>query len=258
MTSILKALRKIEEEKRTDKHAAPDLMSDQGSAPAKSKPFKPLLAGVVLGALIVGLFFLWSSREVAPVLQAQSASKTEDFATVASQAQASASATQAQKATDSASTPDFYQKQALSGQSLKNLAESSKVSVATLPPEPVSVNENRKASTSVPVAMTLVKKVPLAENAETANNPLSLNLDSKTAVTVNALSKNPSGLPEGISLLVSEIYFQDDSDNSMAVVNDLPVMVGTHLDAAVVAEIRPDSVLFEIGDLTYVVKRSGP
>jgi hypothetical protein len=65
-------------------------------------------------------------------------------------------------------------------------------------------------------------------------------------------------LPDGISLLVSEIFYQQDSANSMAVVNDLPVMVGSQVDSAVVAEILPDSVVFKIGDKTYAVDQSNP
>ena len=70
------------------------------------------------------------------------------------------------------------------------------------------------------------------------------------AVTAPTVS---SELPDGISLLVTEIFFQKDSDNSMAVVNDLPVMIGTYVDSAVVTEIRPDRVLFKLGGKTYTV-----
>ena len=60
-------------------------------------------------------------------------------------------------------------------------------------------------------------------------------------------------LPEGVSLLVTEIFFQGDSTNSMAVVNDLPVMIGTQVDAATVIEIHPDRVLFKLDGKTYTV-----
>ena len=44
----------------------------------------------------------------------------------------------------------------------------------------------------------------------------------------------------------------------MAVVNDLPVMVGSHVDAAVVTEIRTDQVLFEIDGKVYSVSAAHP
>ena len=59
MSSILKALRKLEEEKRGGKLEAPDLRVDQGQSAAVGKSLLPLIVGVVLGALVVGLIFFW-------------------------------------------------------------------------------------------------------------------------------------------------------------------------------------------------------
>ena len=59
MSSILKALRKLEEEKRGGKLEAPDLRVDQGQSTTVRKSLLPLVVGVVLGALIVGLIFFW-------------------------------------------------------------------------------------------------------------------------------------------------------------------------------------------------------
>ncbi len=59
MSSILKALRKIEEEKRVASHAAPDLRMDHGHSARKGWPFLPLVAGIALGAACVGLFSFW-------------------------------------------------------------------------------------------------------------------------------------------------------------------------------------------------------
>ena len=61
MSSILKALRKIEEEKRVANHAAPDLRRDQGHSGKKARPYLPLVAGIALGAVCVSLFSLWFS-----------------------------------------------------------------------------------------------------------------------------------------------------------------------------------------------------
>ena len=65
-------------------------------------------------------------------------------------------------------------------------------------------------------------------------------------------------LPVGTSLKVTEVFYQDDPANSMAVVNDLPVMIGTFVDSAVVLEIRSDKVVFKIGDDSYDVPVTPP
>ncbi|NIP49927.1 MAG: hypothetical protein GWO30_08070, partial [Gammaproteobacteria bacterium] len=56
MSSILKAIRKAEDEKRAGDSVAPDLMVDHGqSTPQKKQTFMfPMVAGVVVGAVLVG------------------------------------------------------------------------------------------------------------------------------------------------------------------------------------------------------------
>jgi hypothetical protein len=57
-------------------------------------------------------------------------------------------------------------------------------------------------------------------------------------------------------LVVGEIFYQDDESNRMAVVNDLPVMIGTYVDAAIVTAINEDSVEFEAGGKSFSVSVS--
>ena len=45
---------------------------------------------------------------------------------------------------------------------------------------------------------------------------------------------------------VTEIFYADEKGASMAVVNDLPVMEGTLVDGAMLKEIHPDHIIFEI------------
>src|SRR6056297_1246627 len=61
MSAILKALRKIEEDKRVANHSAPDLRMDQGHSARRGWPLLPLVAGIALGAVCVGLFSFWIS-----------------------------------------------------------------------------------------------------------------------------------------------------------------------------------------------------
>ena len=199
MSSILKSLRKIEEEKRGAVRAAPDLRVDQGFAPAKSKQLLSLLTGLALGAVIVGLFFLWSTRPTAPVVKDQPQTKTNE----------AVSATKQEPKTSAAG-----------------------------PAERVVAPAKKEQKPDVPIVVSIP--------AKTIQTPPAV-MVAATAPTVS------SELPGGISLLVTEIFFQDDSASSMAVVNDLPVMIGTHVDSAVVTEIRPDRVLFKLDGKTYTV-----
>lgn len=367
MSSILKSLRKIEEEQRAARQAAPDLMHDHGLAPVKSRPFLPLITGIILGAVVVAGWGLWSSRETAPSVMTQSLPKAEETATAAIQVRGIASSGQAGESVDSEPGADAPKKD-LSGQLPGQPALSSRVSTVTLSPQEVTVAGNQNAAKAKPVANESVNKVSLPQTVQVAKNtnllrnirlsagravvetegklgkfhyftlgdpprlvvdlygskpafmersfsidggfnllrvgisddktrlvfdasenllpyyhveghaadilvswgdvaPVPLKVGTaaattksiaKAAVTVNAMADKASVLPDGISLHVSEIFFQQDSANSMAVVNDLPVMVGSQVDSAVVAEILPDSVVFAIGDRTYAIDRSNP
>ena len=75
---------------------------------------------------------------------------------------------------------------------------------------------------------------------------------AKTSIPEPLVVK-PKALPEGVLLKVSETFYYDDPANSMAVVNDLPVMIGTFVDSAVVQEIHSDKVVFKIDAQTYDV-----
>ncbi len=203
MSSILKSLRKIEEEKRGAVRAAPDLRVDQGLAPAKSKQLLPLLTGLALGAVIVGLFFLWAPRSTAPVVKDQPQTKANEVVSAVKQDSKASSAVKAERAVAPA-------------------------------------KKEQKPDASIVVS----------NSAKTIQTP-------PVVMVATAAPMVSSELPEGVSLLVTEIFFQEDSAGSMAVVNDLPVMIGTHVDSAVVTEIQPDRVLFKIVNKTYTVAVPG-
>jgi general secretion pathway protein B len=61
------------------------------------------------------------------------------------------------------------------------------------------------------------------------------------AAGVEQAPKSGAGIP---SLVVSGIAYLGDKDGRIAVVNDLPVMVGNLVDGARVEEILPDRVRF--------------
>lgn len=190
MSSILKALRKIEEEKRVASHSAPDLRMDQGHSPRQGWPFLPLAVGILLGALCVGLVSFWSSSNT-PVVVTQPMQ-----------------------------------------QPIRTGVESKQTGIVS----------ERKPLSEVAAPETLVTTATEAPKAQ---------LSAIRAPTVDPVAVKPGTLPEGVRLKVSETFYHEDPANGMAVVNDLPVMIGTFVDSAMVLEIHANKVVFSIDDDTY-------
>lgn len=239
MSSILKALRKLEEEKRGAKLAAPDLRVDQGRPEAAGRPFAPLAIGAVSGTVLVGLFFLWSTgsqqeRHLLP------------------------------SATRGPAAPVTVQTQRLPQAVVEKPVVAAPGKALPRPSAPAPVEPE------TPVARAAAVSEPVMPRAEPATASAAASQSQSNERTGDAATAQQSGivvqhelppdaatLPAGISLLVSEIFYLDDV-NSMAVVNDLPVMVGSHVDSAVVTEIHVDRVLFEIDGKAYTVSLPQP
>ena len=252
MSSILKALRKIEEEKRVASHAAPDLRMDQGLAETKPRPLLPLIAGVALGSVCVGFFFLWSSLDFPEVV---SPPQPEAQVVVVGSNQAEQPVIVLEE--KSPVTPlSASPAPAVREKTPEKVVETNKIPEIILPaepmpavfttPEPIKTLEPPIAFEAQAKTPKVVKEVPKESTTTTkASKPESL-----------AVKARP--LPVGTSLKVTEVFYQDDPANSMAVVNDLPVMIGTFVDSAVVLEIRSDKVVFKIGDDSYDVPVTPP
>ena len=217
MSSILKALRKIEEEKRVAQHVAPDLRVDQGLSSTRSKQFLPLFSGIALGAVVVGLFALWLPRDSATVTKEEAVINVSEVLPVVDPGKSSSAPDPAAQPAESLPTVKVQPKVVQTNPAASKPAEPSRVLVASQPPVPQS--------------------------------------EAIVAMPEEAVS---SELPEGVSLAITEIILHEDSASSIAVINDLPVMVGTYVDSAMVTEIRQDSVLVLIGDKTYTVTASAP
>jgi len=245
MSSILKALRKIEEEKRVANHAAPDLRMDQGRSGKKALPYLPLVAGVALGAVCVSLFSLWFSSD------------TSDVA-IQSQQQPTLSAVDSKQdvppvfeATEEVVETSSEKPQSVSVQEpiIEPVAENVKVREVIMPEETLPVLSLQAEPKKQEPKIVAEKKVPLPEVVASENVTTNM---TKTATAEPSVVK-PKVLPEGVLLKVSETFYHDDPANSMAVVNDLPVMIGTFVDSAVVQEIHSDKVVFKIDAHTYDV-----
>jgi len=219
MSSILKALRKVEEEKRTSAHVAPDLRSDQGARAHSKKTVGSLLTGMLLGAVCVVFFlFVQPDNETVPT---GAPAVTKEVKNVVS-------------------TPEPV--------AVKPMLET--IPVVTLPPEPVAVETQQRVANK-PAKVSPDKTAPRSIKRTEVTRPLEIPVKAKATVTAAPLT--PPSLPENISLKVTEIFFQPDPADRMAVVNDLPVMVGTPVDGAQVQEILSDHVVFNFAGKDYPV-----
>jgi general secretion pathway protein B len=220
MSSILKALRKLEEEKRGGKLEAPDLRVDQGQSVAVGKSLLPLIVGVVLGALVVSLVFFWPTGAPQKPDLVQSVTPTVLPPVVEPPVASPQVVTDPPPASQTAKTPQ----------------------VTTAPARPAA---SVAPVVSEPVVSRPVRMSPAPADIAKPAAPVEV-------VVQQELPPETVALPDGIRLNVTEIFYQD-AVNSMAVVNDLPVMVGSHVDAAVITEILTDRVLFEIDGKVYSV-----
>ena len=245
MSSILKALRKIEEEKRVANHAAPDLRMDQGNSAKKARPYLPLVAGIALGAVCVSLFALRFSSDTPDIaIQPQQ----QPMVPVVESKQAVPPAVVAK---EEILEPSAEKPQSVSLQEpiVEPVAETVKAREVIMPVEAIPVISIQSKPKKLQPKIVPERKASPPELV--VSESVTTNI-TKTA-TAEPLVVKPKALPEGVLLKVSETFYYDDPANSMAVVNDLPVMIGTFVDSAVVQEIHSDKVVFKIDAQTYEV-----
>ncbi|MGW8313862.1 MAG: hypothetical protein ACWGOL_11590 [Desulfuromonadales bacterium] len=253
MSSILKALRKLEKEKPQAGHSAANISVDQGAVAKRSGLLLPLLTGVVLGAAMVGVFLLWQAGGPVSSLGNQAdVNKTNESAATSGTAQ-------------SAEQPKPQNKLAESNREASRNAEAipdvqGPVQAMIIDPVPVVVLPQEKVATDVPRSDKPLPATTAKPSIKASQPPVAAAEKSPPSsplanVTIPAAGNSDasSRLPEGVTLRVSEIYYQDNGTGSMAVVNDLPVMIGSQVDAAVIKDIRPDRVLVSIAGKLYAV-----
>lgn len=245
MSSILKALRKIEEEKRVANHAAPDLRMDQGNSGKKARPYLPVVAGIALGAVCVSLFGLWFSSDT-PEISNQS--QQQLMVPVVESKQAVPPAVVAK---EEMLEPSSKKPQTVSAQEpiTEPVAEAVKIREVIMPVEAMPVISMQTEPKKQEPKIVSERKAPLPEVVLSE----SVTTNIAKASIPEPLVVKPKTLPEGVLLKVSETFYHDDPANSMAVVNDLPVMIGTFVDSAIVQEIHSDKVVFKIDAQTYDV-----
>jgi cytoskeletal protein RodZ len=253
MSSILKALRKLEKEKPQAGPSAANISVDQGAAAKRSGSLLPLLTGVVLGAAMVGVLLLWQPGvPVSRQGNQADVNKPDGSATTSGSAQ-------------SAEQPKPQNKLAeLNREASRNAQEIPVVQgpeqARIIDPVQVVVFPREKVATDVPrpdKPLPAAAAKPTFKAADPTVAAAEQSPPSGRLANVSVPAADNSGasskLPEGVTLRVSEIYYQDNGAGSMAVVNDLPVMIGSQVDTAVIKDIRPDRVLVSIAGKLYAV-----
>lgn len=237
MSSILKALKKLDAEKHSKTGAGPDLSNTQESPATQQRSWLPLLAGVVLGVLSVGVLMVWFEKPV--VLQQQKAA-TKQSTTVTSLAAQPAAPVEVVTSPKSVETPPRPASQAMS-------VPTEKISARPQPASPTRPAEDA-AVTRVKPAQVQKEQKPASSPPVAAAPPAPI--ATPVAAPAAAAAERQAPL---IGLKVSEIFFNEDGTDSMAVVNDLPVMEGTLIEGAVVEQILADRVVFLLNGQTLEI-----
>lgn len=118
----------------------------------------------------------------------------------------------------------------------------------TIPSRPVVVSSAPASATepkiqsfpvSPPVEKTPVTGPPVISTPDPA--PVAIQAQPVPLDRTQSIEDVPPEMPK---LVVSGIVYQEDPQNRMAVINDLPVMSGTTIEGVDVVEIQPDRVIF--------------
>lgn len=240
MSSIFKALKKLEQEQGGGNDLAPRLTSVLLDQPAREKrrlrPAFLIAAGFSVGAVLayVGLQVSW--QETAPKLSGQEQLVShQDTTSVQNEGRASTE--------NSLAGMDARQEAPATKVSPESPAE---VQVTRQRPAPAKLSKSPRQGDRVakPVAAVVARK-PLKDiPAESTIDEVRFVAEEVAVAGVVPPATRPAPVSKQIGILVSEIFYQPGGQESMAVVNDLPVMEGTQIDDVTVMKILPDSVLF--------------
>lgn len=190
MSTILKALKKLEERKASEGQRngdiAWDILREQGRESEQLLPWRWWMIGVVTFLVIVLLIFWFTYRQLQP-----------------------------------------------RDQRLTTMPSSS---TSVRPAVPKEVPPQLPVKTSPPPVKA---SPPPVRPAEPTPSPGEL-----------------SPIPADLKLLVSGIAFQESAEARMAIVNELPVMVGTVIDGVIVEQIEEQRVIFSRSNVRFAVPLS--
>lgn len=231
MSSILKALKRLEEEKSKRPDMPVDIAKDILRQPSQRRKSTPRLLAAACGVVVAfGIIFLWYAEQTDKLTD--HASRKEHVST----------------------TPRLPPPPVAA-----SVAETS-VPPATNRPD-AEVVEVRMTHTPLAAAVNPAadrRNDASARNATTAEKsspPVSLAEQAPQAPPRHFVPQPRAGDP---ILIVSGIIFQPERETRLAIINDLPVMEGTHIEGAEVIEILADRVRFAWAGKFIEVELSKP
>lgn len=254
MSSILKALKRLEEEKATREGGQVDIARDillgEGGEQAR-RGASLLWFGLVAGIAVVAISLSWW------VLGSDSRSARKGETQKAAQAVGPSHLT-GQAGTEPALQPRVVEK--------TRLESGVPVQVQTAPvhspPRPVTAskpaqnslagpNPYVKEDSGQPVSTELSKEGSIPDSRQESTSEAAMSVEIQT---VTASSPPDSTRP---NLLVSGIIYQENAADCLAVVNDLPVMQGTVIDGFTISAIERDRVWFSRDNERFSVALEG-
>ncbi|PLX80873.1 MAG: hypothetical protein C0616_06580 [Desulfuromonas sp.] len=214
MSSILKALKRLEEEKASRDGGQVDISRDillgDSSAPAKGGWAGLWIAALVLLTVaVVGGFLVWINLD---------------------------------RDNDDSAIRDARPSQ----------QQRTEVSEVALKPE-LEVKTTQVEKKSTPVQQP-VRQPAAVEKSSLVKDLEPKTMASAETKNISADAKPVSAMSLESPLIVSGIVYQENNADRLAVVNDLPVMQGTVIDGYTVAEIERDRVWFTRGDVRVAVR----
>lgn len=243
MSTILKALRKLEEEKRmaSPRDLPGQVLTERVAAPRRARSALLLVTGVATGLLLAilggaGVFWLKGpAPEVSPhqqVLPAASAVESSGPLAVLPQERLPATPVEA-KPTRSPVAPGS---DAVKDRPHHGPATTTTATLPAAVPPTVLARPDRHVPEQGGSAL------PAGEGATVAQ-----------ASVASTVLPPPGAVWTAPHLQVTEIFPANAAGGRMALVNGLPVMEGTRVDNALVKEVRAGEVLFEIDGRSVAV-----
>lgn len=258
MSSILKSLKKLEEEKAGQKQGSSNVSRDilKGDVPKrKSKSGPSWVVMVLLAAFVAGAVLFLRSPEPPQVAETTPAVGSAPVLPPANQAQTAGSQdsapalTTAQDVVSASKAPEeeLNTPPTVAVQDTVKDQETVVVAPAAAKPKKVSKPAAKPAAAPVKevVASEPEKKIDLAAAFPAPPpkiKPVPLPAEARTSVWSLA---NQKGSTKPV-LKVSEIRWRNDVRERLAVVNDLPVMEGVVIDGAKVDRIFKDRIRFVV------------
>ncbi len=259
MSSILKALKKIEDEKSSqglsvdNKGAAPTVKGKRGS-------FMLLFAGALIGSLLVVLIFLLSHNSFVVVPKQAAEPRSEQLADNAEAQEPPvfkpvADLPQKKETVAEKTSPSLKDFQPVVQHQKSTLPEPSKKVVRSekfAPAKDKQLSGDESSTSNVSSEALKNERQVIAKEEgrsllkETSEQVVpTVIVGSGTVSRPGDLKTEPQLAPK-LTFQVTEIFYSQEDGGSMAIVNDLPVMEGTWIDGVLLKEIQPDQVIFEV------------